>query len=83
MTMRRLKRLKTHGLIALVSISAVGLLDYILPPIHALYSTDEKALQHANDTIFRLSLGSGYVSMLLLLVTLLLGVWHLWQKNRS
>ncbi len=74
---RTAKRLQTHLWIAVLVAVFSGLFFFGLLPIYHLFSADLTNFQHADDIIFRLSLSSGYVALLLLLFTLLISVWNL------
>jgi len=79
MNTRTKKRRQAHIAIAVLSVSVTALFYFGLPPIYALTSSDS---QHADDIIFRLSLSLGYVALLLLLFTLLSGVWNLLTNKK-
>lgn len=82
MNTRTKKRWKAHIATAVLSVSAIALLFFGLPPIYALSSSDPNDLNRADDVIFRLSLSLGYVALLLLLFTLLISIWSLLTNKK-
>ncbi len=82
MNTRTKKRWKAHIAIAVLSSSTIALLYFSLPPIYRLFSADSNNSNPADDIIFRLSLGSGYAALLLLLFTLLISVLNLLKTKK-
>ena len=61
---------------------AVVVLYFGIPHLYSLFTEDPRALRQSGVTLFRISLSTGYVSIVLFFVSLANGTWQLVRKKR-
>jgi len=60
----------------------VAILYATLPFVYPAVATDPRAMRQGVVSIFRISISTGYVSLLLLVFCMSIGTWHLITKHR-
>ena len=81
-TSRSRRRLVTHLVTGGISVLLVGGLYAILPIVYPAVATDPRAVRQGVVPIFRISISTGYVSLLLLVFCMSIGTWHLLKDRR-
>lgn len=79
---RRSRRVFVNLVTVGLSLLIVAALYFLLPLIYPVLATHPGAARQGHNPLFRVSIGTGYVSVLLLVFSLLIGPWHLIRKHR-
>ena len=78
---RRQKRVVTHLVTFGVAASLVAILYFLIPVVYPSLTTRPGVARQGGAPIFRISISTGYVSVLLLAYSLSIGPWNLLRKR--